>query len=323
MNITLKDLLGLTKELPEKYFEETYEKLKEIKDKADAEKEAKSKIKTCPYCSSDMIVRNGKRHGRQAYICRDCGKTFVETTGSAIANSHASVSVWKQVIRDTIEGVSLDNTAKNLDIQHSTAFEMRHKILTCLEDDLSVSPVVLEGVCELDETYVLESEKGRKFSENHHREPRKRGGKASKRGLSNEQICVQSAVTSSGKCVALTVNRSNPTKEEIEQVFADRIVADTTIICDGNESYEILSDKCTVAHVKHPNKVNGFHSFQKERIRQMRGVATIYQNRYNALFAECYGDLETATNRIFTLMTECDSSFLCNADVKSRNLCGI
>jgi hypothetical protein len=30
MKITLKDLIELTKELPEKYFEETFEKLSEI-----------------------------------------------------------------------------------------------------------------------------------------------------------------------------------------------------------------------------------------------------------------------------------------------------
>ncbi len=39
MNITLKDIIGLAKELPEDSFAETYEKLKEIKEKADAEKE--------------------------------------------------------------------------------------------------------------------------------------------------------------------------------------------------------------------------------------------------------------------------------------------
>jgi hypothetical protein len=228
-----------------------------------------------------------------------------------------------QVIRDTIEGISLDKTACSLDIKHSTAFEMRHKILVCLENNLVASPVILEGVCELDETYVLESEKGRKFPENYHRSHRKRGGKASKRGISNEQICIQSAVTASGKCVAVTVNRATPSKEEISKVFAGRIAPDTTIICDGNENYEILADKCTVAHAKHPNKVNGFHSFQKERIRQMRGVATIYQNRYNALFAESYGDLDMAANRIFELMTTCNGAFFSNANVRSRNLCDI
>lgn len=323
MGITLKDLIGLTKELPEKYFEETYEKLKEIKDKAEAEKEEESKIKLCPHCGSRGIVRNGKRNGHQAYICRNCDKTFVQTTGSAIANSHSGDTVWKQVIRDTVNGISLDNTADSLDLHHSTVFNMRHKILVCLENEISASPVALEGVCELDETYVLESEKGRKFPENYHRKPRKRGGKASKRGLSDEQICIQTAATGEGKFIALTVNRAVPTKDEIQQVFTDRITDDTTIICDGNSNYEVFSEQCTVAHVKHPNKVNGFHSFKKERIRKMGGIATIYQNRYNALFSECYGDLESAVSKIYNLMTSCSDSFLDIETVKSINLCSV
>jgi len=323
MNVTLKDLIGLTKELPEKYFEEIFEKLKEIKEKAEAEEEADSKIKRCPHCGSDSVVRNGKRNNRQAYMCRNCNKTFVETTGSVIANSHGSETVWRQVIRDTVEGVSLDDTADSLDLHHATVFNMRHKILTCLESEMLASPVVLDGVCELDETYVLESEKGRKFPENYHRKPRKRGGKASKRGLSDEQICIQTAATGDGKFIARTVNRAAPTKEEIVQVFGNRITEDTTIICDGNSSYDVFSDKCVVAHVEHPNKVNGFHSFKKERIRKMRGISTIYQNRYNALFAEIYGNLENAVDKIYRLITSCADLFLDIQTVKSQNLCTV
>ncbi len=64
MSITLKEIIGLAKELPESYFEETYEKLRELKEKADAEKEEKSGA--CPKCGSVSIVRNGMRRGKQS-----------------------------------------------------------------------------------------------------------------------------------------------------------------------------------------------------------------------------------------------------------------
>ena len=38
MSITLKEIIGLAKELPEECFEETFEKLKEIKEKAKQKK---------------------------------------------------------------------------------------------------------------------------------------------------------------------------------------------------------------------------------------------------------------------------------------------
>ncbi len=34
--ITLKDIIGIAKEIPEKYFEEVYDKLEEVKEKAEA-----------------------------------------------------------------------------------------------------------------------------------------------------------------------------------------------------------------------------------------------------------------------------------------------
>ena len=93
-------------------------------------------------------------------MCKDCKKHFVETTTSAIAYSHSSETVWKQVIRDTVDGISIDRTAQDLDLTHSTVFNMRHKILFCIEQAILSNPIELEGVCEADETYVLENVKG-------------------------------------------------------------------------------------------------------------------------------------------------------------------
>ena len=141
MAITLKDLIGLTKELPEEYLEEAFETLKGIKDKAEAEKE--SKPEECLRCGSVKVVRNGKQNGRQFYLCKDCGKAFTETATSAIAHSRSSKTVWKQVIRDTVDGISIDKTAEALDLSHSTVFHMRHKILYCVEQTLLNVPSML------------------------------------------------------------------------------------------------------------------------------------------------------------------------------------
>jgi len=323
MSVTLKDIIGIAKDLPEKYFEEAHKKLTEIKERAKAEKEADAIVKLCPHCESRIVVRNGKRNGRQAFVCRNCTRTFVETTGSAIENSQSSPTVWRQVIRDTVDGISLDKTASALGLHHETVFYMRHKILYRIEQELLALPIDLCGVCEADETYVLENEKGRKFLETHHRKPREHGGRASKRGLSNEQICICTSINSDGECVAQSVNRAVPSKTELEQVFGSRIADDTVILCDGNKNYDVFEEKCTVAHVTILNKINNFHSFIKERLRAARGVATIYQNRYNALFAKIFGSQETAVDRIFELMASPKDSYASNSDVENLNLLNI
>jgi transposase-like protein len=86
MGRNLKETLALIKELPEKYLDEAFDKIKEVKEKAEAEEEAGQRI--CPKCGSVKIVRNGHKCKKQAYLCKDCGKSFVRTTGSAIEHSH-------------------------------------------------------------------------------------------------------------------------------------------------------------------------------------------------------------------------------------------
>jgi transposase-like protein len=298
----LVEIIALVKEMPEGYLQETLEKLKEIKEKADAEEEETHA--SCPHCKSRKVVRNGRQNRKQSYLCRECGKRYVSTSRTAIQNSHSSATVWKQVISDTVNGVSIDKTAESLDLHHETVFNMRHKILYCVEQSLIANPTELIGVCETDETYVLESMKGRKLPNEYHRKPRKHGAVASKRGISNEYVCVCASVGSDGNNVAVAVNRASPSGEEILDVFGKRVSESTVVLCDGKQSYNALEEKCTVAVTKRINRVNGFHSFIKQKMEKARGVATIYLNRYNALFSKVYAADDSVVDDIFELMTQ-------------------
>jgi transposase-like protein len=33
----------------------------------------------CPYCQSNQTVKNGRRNGKQSYLCRSCSRQFRET----------------------------------------------------------------------------------------------------------------------------------------------------------------------------------------------------------------------------------------------------
>ena len=317
----LVELIALAKEIPESYLAEAIEKLKEIKEKAD--KDAENDDKSCPHCNSVKFVRNGQKSRKQAYLCRECKKSFVATTNSAIQNSHSSTTVWKQVIRDTVDGVAINKTAENLELHHETVFNMRHKILYCIEKSLIANPTELTGVCETDETYVLESVKGRKIPDDYHRKPRKHGAVASKPGISNEYVCVCTSVTGAGKNVAISVNRATASSQEILDVFGGRVSESTVVLCDGARSYNVLDEKCTVATTKRINKVNGFHSFIKEKLDAARGVATIYLNRYNALFSKIYAADKSVVDDIFRLMTSQTGSPATISHSQSENLLNV
>ena len=123
--------------------------------------------------------------------------------------------------------------------------------------------------------------------------------------------------------MSLAVNRATPSKEEILDIFGDRVDENTVLLCDGNKSYNALEDKCTIATTKRVNKVNGFHSFIKARLVAARGVATIYLNRYNALFSKVYASDSSVVDDIYALMTSQNGAFNSIAHSRSAYLLSI
>jgi hypothetical protein len=111
-------------------------------------------------------------------------KTFNVLTGTPVAHLHQRGKWLEQatVIRD---GLSLTQAMQRLNVARTTALRWRHRFLAAPK---TVQAHVLNGVAEADETFFLESFKDKKQGRVH--APRKRGGKASKRGLSDEQIPV-------------------------------------------------------------------------------------------------------------------------------------
>lgn len=325
MDNMLAEAIAILKHLPDTYLAKALAAIQDVKrEQQSADKQTPP---PCPACQGDKIVRNGHKHGKQAFICRTCGKSFVDTSHSTLCNSHSGESVWKQVIRDTVNGVSLDVTAANLLLHHETVFNMRHKILFALEQEERAHPTALSGVCEADETYVLESYKGQKLPDDFWRKPRKHGAVAAKRGLSNEYVCICTGVEREGQAVAMAVNRAMAGQEEIDRVFGARVNPATLILSDGAHAYRVLQGKCDVHAVEqngdgfyHINTVNGYHSFIKERHRHARGFATKYLNRYTCLFSKIFRQPEVITEHIYDLLCQRDNRYHTTIESQTQNL---
>ena len=163
------------------------------------------------------------------------------TTNTIVAESHQPISVWRQFVADTLHLRPLDDSAQELNLSHQCAFDMRHKILFALQDLYQDNPTMLGEVTELDETYVLESYKGKALPNHIDRNPRKHGAKAAKPGLSNEQICVCAGVQRSGASFAVAVNRAKPSIEELKEAFGGHIDKSAMLLCDGLRGYSSLN----------------------------------------------------------------------------------
>ncbi len=274
----------------------------------------------CPYCGGARIIKYGHCKGKQRFLCHDCERTFMHSTNTLMACSHYNQSVWADFIRDTLYGETLDFSAKKYGFSHQTAFNMRHKVLMALQDLLENDPVLLSGIAECDETFVLDCYKGSQVPETAGRKARKHGAKAAKRGISKEYIAICTGIQRDGGVIAVTVNRAKPSSEELGRIFCGHIAEDTLVLTDGLRSYsalETLAD-CTVVDVNHEksrgifhlNTVNSLHSYIKETYNHYRGVATKYINRYNALFAVAFRCAESLKDTLFaSLCTVSQNSY--------------
>ncbi len=262
-----------------------------------------------PYCGNAQVIKYGHRKDRQRFLRHGCKQTFMHSTNTLMAHSHFSQSVWADFIRDTLYGETLDNSAKKYGFSHQTAFNMRHKVLMALQNLLENSPVLLSGIAEFDETFVLDCYKGSKVPEEAGRKARKHGAKAAKRGISNEYIAICTGIQRDGNAIAVTVNRAKPSSKELEKIFRGHIAEDTLVLTDGLRSYNILETvtNCTVVDVNHEkcrgmfhlNTVNSLHSYIKDTCDHYRGVATKYINRYNALFSIAFRCASSLKDTLF------------------------
>ena len=138
------------------------------------------------------------------------------------------------------DGLTLHRAAEFLGVAPSTAFRWRHRFLRVPR---GVKPTSLAGVTEMDETYFLESYKGRNVVG---RATRKRGGRAARRGLSREQIPVLVAHDRSGVTTdhVLTDTR----KAAVMALLKPLLPTDAAVCSDGAGSISQATKELGLEH---------------------------------------------------------------------------
>lgn len=248
----------------------------------------------CPHCGSPHIVGYGKYRGRQRYMCKDCGKTYNDLSASPLAGTHYPEK-WPEFIELMLQGAVLKKVAEALDIHISTAFYWRHKVLNALS---AFVPGNLAGIIESDEKFILESNKGRNQVRRYgKRDARQRGGKASLRGISREQVCVITAMDRNGEIISKTAGRGRVSAKMIAAAIGSYIPKDAILCTDAAKNYTLFAKATGLKHYKvngskrqyvidkvyHIQHVNSYHSRLEEWInRHFKGVATKYMDRYLA-----------------------------------------
>lgn len=243
----------------------------------------------CPHCNAAGAIRHGHANGLQRYRCRACRKTFTALTGTPLNGLHKR-GKWLKQAEALQLGLPLRKVAEDLDLHVSTAHRWRHRFLALPE---SIQATNLCGIAEADETVFLLSFKGQRSGLG--RKPRKRGGKASKPGMSNEQVAVLVARDRAGA----TMDCILPAIDGTALVAALKpVLAKDVVLCtDGSKALAAAARDLGVEHhavnlsagirvdgAWHVQNVNAYHSRLKFWIHKFRGVATRYLANYLGWF---------------------------------------
>jgi transposase-like protein len=113
---------------------------------------------SCPHCGSRNFVKHGRTSlGRQRYRCRECRKTFSETTGTPFMYSKKALKTWAGYLFCMSGRLTLRSISKLLGMKLSTAFSWRHKILSVAE---TKTDTLLTETIEVNEFWLKENFKG-------------------------------------------------------------------------------------------------------------------------------------------------------------------
>jgi len=234
----------------------------------------------CPHCAGRNIVSWGRSNALARYRCKDCGRTFNALTKTPMARLRKK-DRWLTHAQAMLEGTSVARAAQRSGVHYSTAFRWRHRFLGAPALD---KPNSLNGIVEADETFILESFKGRRSGLA--RPPRKRGGKAKHPGFFFENIAILVARDRSGATLDAVLPRVDAAS--IQTAIDGAVTRANRLVCDGGLAIRAFARRAKIrVHVLpapgkpnpkapniHINNVNAYHGRLKQWMRRFHGVAT-------------------------------------------------
>ena len=238
---------------------------------------------SCKCCGSVNIKKHGIRSGRQRYVCKDCGKTFSQSTDTMTFRSRMEERQWKELLRGIIENHSMKNIAKEVGINAPNVWKNKLKICNALLS-LYGEQDKFTGIAESDEYYAPVSFKGKRdpdfFIKILKRMPRhnwnrmekinwliKNGyheivddpklleyylasNEKKKAGISSDQTCILSCIDRSGDLFLEPICISAPTKKDIQKALENRFDPDAIIVTDSKNPYPNFAKTEKIQHKK-------------------------------------------------------------------------
>ncbi len=245
----------------------------------------------CPRCQSKYIIKNGHNRNRvQTYKCKDCKKKFNSCTNTLVAHiklTYEQLVIFFECMNDKL---SIKKTAAKMKVNKNTVFLLRHKVLDCISEIRKNAK--LKGNVEADETYESINLKGTKTKDMPRASKHRSSKGGSKRGISDHQVCIASAIDEFDTCFLEIIGTGPITSEEVDIVFKDKIENVSNLITDCKSSYEKFAkdNNIKLEQVKsgtyvnlngyNLGNINSLHSEWSTFLSNFKGVSTKHLQHY-------------------------------------------
>lgn len=194
----------------------------------------------CPLCGSINIKKNGKKNGRQRYICKDCHKSFSINSNTIVFKTRKLYSNWIRFIHSELLGLTLKQESHECNISQTTAFSWRHKLYSSLSE--AREKVKLSGEIQIDSTFLPINLKGTRS--NMPRFSKKRTS-STYRGISHHKVCILTAIDEYDN-IAIEIAGTGREGAKAVNYFSKYIENCTVLISDGNHATITLADEMNV-----------------------------------------------------------------------------
>lgn len=260
----------------------------------------------CPACGSRWVKKNGHYKGYQRYLCKVCGKSFNDRTGTVFHYSHVSLGVWFLVI---YLAFVLEKSTRATAKEACLGYRACYRIVRTVMDRIyaSKTEAKLRGVVEVDEFHVTAGLKGRGSCGSLGRQPRRRGlrrppGRGS---YSKDEPMLINLYQRDGPLRLKVLKSSEP---PLKQLVCQNVETGSTVYTDDYPPYRLLGEEGymheTVNHSQgeyargkiHINHDEAITSLFKPWLAKHRGVNKRNLCLYAATFQTLY-DMRGLSNR--------------------------
>lgn len=240
-------------------------------------------VPTCPYCNSTNQSPLPKEN---RYHCNKCKTSFSVTVGTIFHKTKMDLQKWFlaiSLVLNAKKGLSARQLARDIEVTKDTAWRIMMQIRKAFVDDGDL----LEGIIEVDETYIGGKNKNR------HKDKKTEGGQG--RG-GDDKTPVVGTLQRDGKVKAQKV--SDVSKKTLHGIVKQNVKKGSQIMTDEWKSYNglcLLYGHQIVKHSMneyvngacHTNTLEGFWSLLKRGvIGQYHYVTERHLNKYINEF--CY-----------------------------------